>query len=75
MVTKTKKSSVKKAKRAERYGMVKVKDGQKAHFVSSKNKHGLSLGLKLDDRTVWLRNTRFSSEKAVMKALSLVKFS
>mgnify|MGYP006921293547 CR=1 FL=1 len=64
--------ALKKAKRAERYGMVKVAKGQKVSFISYQNKHGWSLGLALNGKTVWLRNTRFSSLeqiKAVVKSV------
>jgi hypothetical protein len=51
------------------YGIVKIPTGVKLAWLSVQNKHGWSLGLALENRTVWLRNVRFSSIKEVKAAL------
>lgn len=67
-----KKAKAKKAKAKKRirfYGMVKVRKGQKTAWMSSQNKNGWSLGLAFAERTVWLRNVRFSSPADVKAAV------
>lgn len=64
---KTKKS--KRSFQKRYYGVVKVKDGAKFAWLSAENKFGWSLGFALNNRTVWLRNVRFSSSKEVTRAL------
>lgn len=56
-------------KRERYYGMTVVREGKKQCWVSTQNKNGWSLGLALNDRTVWLRNIRFESRKDVEAAL------
>lgn len=56
-------------KRRERYGMVKIRPGQKMAWISEQNRHGWSLGLALNERTIWLRNTRFARKEDVVRAL------
>lgn len=56
-------------KRKRYYGMTVVREGKKQCWLSSQNKNGWSLGLALNDRTVWLRNIRFESRKDVEAAL------
>lgn len=63
----------KKIKRIPRYGLVKIRGNQKTAWISAENKNGWSLGLALSDRTIWLRNTRFSSKKALVAAVSPTK--
>jgi len=67
-----KKSSKKKAskKRDRGYGMIKVPTRSKLCWLSHENKHGWSLGLALSNRTIWLKNVRFSSQKEVTRAIS-----
>ena len=68
------KAQKRKAARAKRfYGMVKIRQGEKAVFMSVQNKHGWSLGLALNSHTVWLRNIRFQSRKDVEHALGKKK--
>lgn len=51
------------------YGIVKLKKGQKLAWFSQENKHGWSLGLALEKRTIWLRNIRFASKAEVLRAV------
>lgn len=57
-----------KVKRVRYYGILKIKKGQKLAWVSKENKHGWSLGLAVEKRTVWLRNVRFASLEEVERA-------
>ena len=50
------------------YGLTKIKVGQKIAWVSAQNKFGQSLGLALNNRTIWLRNIRFNSSQEVGRA-------
>lgn len=60
----------KQLKRRERYaGMQKVKTGAKLCWESRENKHGYSLGLCLNKRTVWLTNVRLASVAEVKRVL------
>lgn len=59
----------KKIKRVSRYGLVKVKTKARVSWVSHENKNGWSLGLALTDRTIWLRNTRFTSKAEVLRTV------
>lgn len=59
----------KKGKRIRRYGMTKVRKGQKTAWVSRENKNGWSLGLAFEKYTVWLRNVRFPSSDDVSRAV------
>ena len=62
----------KQLKRRERYaGMQKVKEGVKVCWLSKENKHGWSLGLAINKRTVWLTNVRFADLKSVKAALKM----
>lgn len=56
-----------RSKRTKRYyGMTVLEGGtNKYAFLSVQNKHGWSLGLALNNRTVWLRNIRFKTRKDV----------
>ena len=63
------KKSTKKVKRVRHYGLTKLAAGQKFCFISQENVNGWSLGLSLDNRTVWLTNVRFASMKDVKLAL------
>ena len=51
------------------YGTVKIKEGQKLCWLSKENKNGWSLGLGLNQRTVWLTGLRFKSRKEVERIL------
>lgn len=51
------------------YGMVKIPAGYKHSWLSMENKHGWSLGLALEKRTIWLKNVRFNSIAEVKKAI------
>lgn len=66
------KKKVKKGKKApkriRRYGMTKVRKGQKTAWVSVQNRNGWSLGLAFEKYTVWLRNVRFASKEEVSRA-------
>jgi uncharacterized protein YgiM (DUF1202 family) len=60
----------KQLRRAKRYyGMVRIREGEKMVWLSQQNKHGWSLGLAMNKRTIWLRNVRFQSRKDVTKAI------
>lgn len=66
-----KKKTAKKVKRVRYYGMVSLRKGTKAKWVSQENKNGWSLGLKTKDRPViWLRNVRFATNTDVEKAVN-----
>lgn len=59
-----------KSKRTQRYyGLQILREGKKAVWLSRQNKNGWSLGLALNNRTVWLRNIRFESRKDVEAAM------
>lgn len=51
------------------YGLTKIKKGQKLALISQENKHGWSLGLALEKRTIWLRNIRFASKEEVLRVV------
>lgn len=59
--------------RTRYYGTVKLKAGSKYAWLSQQNKNGWSLGLALNNRTVWLRNIRFATRKEVEKAMERSK--
>lgn len=60
----------KKAKRKERYfGIVKLPKGIKLCWLSKQSKHGWSLGLALNKRTVWVTGLRFVNKKELARAL------
>lgn len=66
------KKAVKKAKKVKRirfYGMVKPKTGAKFAWMSQENKNGWSLGFATNERTIWLRNLRFTSQKEVQRVV------
>ena len=68
------KTQLRKERREKRhYGMTKIREGQKAVFMSVQNKHGWSLGLALNSHTIWLRNVRFQSRKDVEHAMEKSK--
>ena len=51
------------------YGRVEIPVGSKLCWLSIQNKHGWSLGLSLEKRTVWLRNVRFNTFEEVKRAI------
>ena len=60
----------KQLNRRKRYvGMQKVKTGGKLCWEARQNKHGWSLGLALNAKTVWLTNVRLASISEVKRAL------
>ncbi len=60
----------KKEARRARYGMKKVGKGNKVAWLSQQNKNGFSLGLAIGNKkTIWLTNTRFSTQEEVIRAL------
>jgi uncharacterized protein YgiM (DUF1202 family) len=61
--------SKKNIKRKARYGMVKIAKGQKLSWLSVENKQGWSLGLALNGKTIWLKNTRFPSQAEAERAV------
>jgi len=58
-----------KKPREKFYGIVKIPAKTKVCWLSIQNKHGWSLGLSLNKRTIWLRNVRFTSVSEVEKAI------
>ncbi len=80
MAKKAKKAKAKEVKKIHQskktkryYGMTQLKDGVKLAWVSAQNKYGWSLGLALNERTVWLRNIRFANKGEVERALGKAK--
>lgn len=70
MSKKTKNRKIHKSKRTKRYyGLQVLTDSTKFAWVSVQNKHGWSLGLALNNRTVWLRNLRFKTKEGVQTAM------
>lgn len=69
----TKKKAVKKVKRIRFYGLVKPKKGAKFAWISVQNKNGWSLGFATNDRTIWLRNVRFTSIEEVQRVVGVEK--
>lgn len=64
------KAQLRKENRERRfYGRTTIKAGQKVAWLSVQNKFGWSLGFALENRTIWLRNLRFTSRKEVEKAM------
>lgn len=51
------------------YGLKQIKKGAKLAWLSSENKNGWSLGLAFNNKTLWLRNLRFSSRSEVERAI------
>jgi hypothetical protein len=73
---KTAKKAVKKANKVKRirfYGLVKPKKGAKFAWISVQNKNGWSLGFATNDRTIWLRNLRFTSIEEVQRVVGVEK--
>ena len=68
------KSKQKKAKRKERYhGIVKLAKGTKFAWLAQQYRAGWSLGLALNNRTLWLKGLRFASRKEVERCLERTK--
>lgn len=62
------------SKRSKRYyGLQVLASSNKYAWVSMQNRHGWSLGLALNNRTVWLRNIRFKTKKDVEHAMRRYK--
>ena len=62
-----------KEDRQIRYGATRIANGQKMAWISIQNKNGWSLGLALNKKTIWLRNTRFATRDVVEIALEKTK--
>ncbi len=63
------KKKVKKEKKQRYFGTVKVKAGCKVCWVAKEDKHGFSLGIGFNNRTVWLTGLRFKNHEEVTRAL------
>lgn len=72
-MSKSSTKKIHKSKRTKRYYGLEVLKGQKFAWLSQQNKHGYSLGLALNSRTVWLRNIRFATRKDVENAMQKAK--
>ena len=59
----------KKTERRSRYGMVKVRKGQKLAWLSKETKNGWSLGLAIGERNYWLKNVQLASRDEVKRAV------
>ena len=57
-------------KRKERYfGIVKLSKGIKLCWLSRQDKNGWSLGIVMNERTVWLKGLRFVDVKEIKRVM------
>ena len=70
MQSKKTQRQIKSERRAKRhYGMKVLSQNDKYCWMSVQNKHGWSLGLALEDYTLWLKNVRFANRKDIEKLI------